>query len=257
MAANDLVDDGYLGPIALLTRDECARLAAYLRREDLPTPHIWSKGRAVQERPVYELATRPDILGPVVEAVGPDVVLWGASAVRRRPSEAHPWHSDIESCGPEGGFVSVWIGIENTSRESSLQVIRGSHRLGLSVQEARSALGVGREEATPKALLEFVRARDPQATLESPDMENGDAIFFDGRLWHGTANLRSEGVRTALVLQYAASDRPVRIPDWSELDWPFHIRADPLPPVIVVHGTNRGGPNHVVPPPPPSSPGPP
>lgn len=255
MAANDLVDDGYLGPIALLTRDECAQVAAYLRRDDLPAPRVWSKGRAVEERPLYELACRPGILGPVVDALGPDVVLWGASAVRRRPRETHPWHSDIESYAPEGGFVSVWIGIENTSRDSALQVIRGSHLLGLSVQEARSALGVGREEATPETLLEFARVHDPRAALEIPDMRDGDAIFFDGRLWHGTDNLRRDGVRTALILQYAAADRPVRIPDWSELDWPFRFRAEPLPPVIVVQGDDDRGPNHVVPPPTPSSSG--
>ncbi len=254
MAASDLVDDGYLGPVVLLTHEECVEMAAYLQRDDLPAPSVWRKGRAVHERLLYELACHPAILGPVVDALGPDVVLWGASSVRRKPGETHPWHSDIESCAPEGGFVSVWIGVENTSRDSSLQVIQGSHLLGLSAQEARRDLGVAREEATPEMLLEFARARDPRAALGIPDMRDGDAILFDGRLWHGTDNLRQNGVRTALILQYAAADRPVRIPDWSELDWPFRLRTEPLPPVIVVHGADRGGPNHVVPPPAPSSP---
>ena len=35
------------------------------------------------------------------------------------PAKSHPWHCDIESCAPEGGFVSVWIGLLNTQKESS------------------------------------------------------------------------------------------------------------------------------------------
>lgn len=239
---------GYLGPIALLTPADCREVAAHLRRSDLE-PGGWEKARAAQDRFLFDLATRPRILELVTTALGPDVVLWGATAVVRAPAEAHPWHSDIESCGPEGGFVSVWIGIENTSRESSLQLIAKSHLLGASVQELRARHGIAREDATPAALLELVRDEIPDAELVEPDMSDGDAIVFDGRLWHGTDNRRRRGARTALLLQYAAAARAVRIPDWDELDWPFRIRAEPLPPVLAVSGSTGDSPNHVVPPP--------
>ena len=60
-----------------------------------------------------------------------------------------------------------------------------------------------------------------------PEMTDGDGIFFDGRLWHGTDNRSRSGERLALVLQFAAAELPVRIPDWSELDWPFRLRDEP------------------------------
>jgi mannose-6-phosphate isomerase-like protein (cupin superfamily) len=239
--------------VALLTPTECTRIAAYLRRDDLPAPAGWWKGRAVHERFLYELATRPAILEPVVDVLGGDVVLWGVSAVRRTPGEVHPWHSDTESCAPEGGFVSVWIGIEHTSRDSSLQLIGGSHRFGTSVQEIRAAVGMPRDEATPEALLPLARKQDPRAELVVPDMGNGEAILFDGRLWHGTDNRRQTGDRLALLIQFAAADRPVRIPDPSAFDWPFRFLPESKPPVILVRGTDRGGPNVLVPPPPLSS----
>jgi mannose-6-phosphate isomerase-like protein (cupin superfamily) len=247
----DIVRDGYLGPVAVLSSTECAQVAAYLRRDDLPPPE-WEKSRAVHERFLYELATRPAILGRVSTALGSDVVLWGILAVWRQPGQVHPWHSDIESCGPEGGFVSVWIGIEHTSRHSSLQVIAGSHRLGSSVQEARATLGIARNDATPDVLLEIARGQDPAAELVVPDMGDGDAIFFDGRLWHGTDN-RHEGDRLALLLQFAAADRPIRIPDVTQLDWPFRLLDEPKPPVILVRGSESDGPNRVVAPPPAST----
>ena len=245
----DLERDGFLGPIELFTQAECRLIAAYLRRPDLDEPPVWEKARAAHERLLYDLATRPALLEPVTAALGPDVVLWGVSAVARAPGRTHPWHSDIESCAPEGGFVSIWIGIENTSRKSSLQLIAGSHRLGWSVQEVRSASRIARDDAAADALLELAREQDSSVTLVVPDVRDGDALLFDGRLWHGSDNRRRRGERLALLFQYAAADRPVRIPDWDELDWPFRIRSEPLPPVIVVSGSAHESVNDVVPPP--------
>ena len=95
----------------------------------------------MHERYLFELAARPAIVAAVTELLGPDVVLWGACAVSRVPGQRHAWHSDIESSAPDGRFVSVWIGVDNTSRESALQLITRSHLLGRTVQEARAERG--------------------------------------------------------------------------------------------------------------------
>jgi mannose-6-phosphate isomerase-like protein (cupin superfamily)/quercetin dioxygenase-like cupin family protein len=84
-------------------------------------------------------------------------------------------------------------------------------------------------------------------------MTNGDALFIDGRLWHGSVNSRKRGKRLALLFQYAAAENAVWIPDLSQLEWPFRLRTTPRPPVIVVSGTTRLGVNRVVPAPPPIS----
>ena len=248
----DFQRDGYVGPIRVFTADECLTIGQYFHQAGAPAPSGWSKARAVHERFLYDLATRPAILDRVAEFLGDDVVLWGAYEVRRRPGQVHPWHSDIESSAPEGGFVSVWIGIENTTRHSSLQIITRSHRLP-TVQEARAGVGLKREDATPEQLVRLAREAEPDADLVVPDMGNGEAIFFDGRLWHGTDNRNQAGERLALLLQYAAASRPVRIPDFQQLDWPFRFMTVPLPPVILVRGTDGSAGNRVVPPPPPSS----
>jgi len=252
MTTSDFSRDGFLGPVRLFSPKECRRIAAYLRRNGRPAPAGWKKGRAVHERFLYELAIRPAVIDRVAALVGEEVVLWGVSPVVRQPRETHAWHSDIESCDPGGGFVSVWIGIANTTRDSSLQIITRSHLLGKSVQEARAAAGIPRSGATPETLLKIARESEPDADLVLPDMGNGDAIFFDGRLWHGSDNRNRVGTRVALILQFAAADRPVRIPDLSQRDWPFRLREEPLPPVILMRGTDRGGPNRTVQPPPPT-----
>ena len=246
--------DGFLGPLRIFTAAECRRIAAYLHAQDHPAPADWDKGRAVHERLLFDLAIHPSLLPLVTALLGEDVVLWGASAVIRGPGVRHSWHTDIESSDPEGGFVTAWIGIEGTRRESALQMISRSHCLGQTVQESRLERGLARDLASPEAMLEAARERDPQASLVQPDMADGDVLLFDGRLWHGSNNSRRRP-RLALLLQYAAVDKPVRIPDLTQLEWPFRLRTTPRPAVILVSGTERGGANRLMPAPPPSSKG--
>lgn len=249
------VGDGFLGPLQIFSAEECRRIAAYLHRPNHPAPADWEKGRAVHERFLYELAIHPTLLEPLTSLLGDNVVLWGASTVLRGPGDAHPWHSDIESSSRDGRFVTVWIGLEHTSRESSLQLIARSHRLGKTVQEARKERGLRRERATAEDILAAARDVDPQAALVQPDVRNGEALFFDGRLWHGSKNVRKRGQRLALLLQYAAADCPVHIPDLRQLDWPLRYRPTPRPPAILVSGSDVAGVNRLVPAPPPSSEG--
>jgi hypothetical protein len=249
------VEDGYLGPVRIFTGAECRRIAAYLRRDNHPAPADWPKGRAVHERYLYELATHPVLLSMLRAVLGEDIILWGVYVVSRRPGEMHPWHSDIESSDPEGRFATAWIGLEHTNRKSALQLISRSHRLGKTVQETRLEHGVHRDLATPEELLAVAREYEPKAKLLRPQMTNGDAILFDGRLWHGSNNSRKWWKRTALLFQYAAADRLVHIPDLSQFDWPFRLYAAPRPPAILVSGTDRVHANRLVPPPPPNSKG--
>lgn len=249
------VREGFLGPVPLFTASECHRIAAYLRREDHPAPAEWQKGRAVSERFLYDLAVHPRLLPLVTALIGEDVLLWAASAVSRAPGEGQPFHTDIESSIVEGRFVSVWIGLENTSRESALQLIARSHLAGVTVQEARSRRGVPRDGGTAAVMLELARELQPDAMPVLPDMRDGEALLFDGKLWHGSYNQRRSGQRLALLLQYASADSAVRIPDPAQLDWPFRLKAAPLPPVILVSGSERKGVNRLVPAPAPAATG--
>ena len=109
-----------------------------------------------------------------------------------------------------------------------------------------------RGSITPEAVLAWAREIDPRAALVQPEIGDGEALIFDGRLWHGSYNSLQSQTRTALLLQYARADRPVRLMDSKQLEWPFRFLAEPLPPVLVVAGRGDGTVNRVVPPPQPS-----
>jgi len=240
------VAEGYAGPIRLLSLRECRRLLRAIVDASSGTPLGWDKGHAASSRAFYEIATHPAIVEILTALLGEDVILWGASLQTRSPGAVHPWHSDIEtSCAAPGKTVSVWIGIQNTSSDSSLLVMPYSHRFGVSLQEVRHRFGRRRDDATGDEVLGWARERDPRSNLAKLGITDGEALFFDGQLWHSSDN-RSRKTRQALLVQYATPDTPIRIPDLNYLNWPFQYLDQPKPPCLMVNGTATTGVNRIV-----------
>ena len=247
-------EKGYLGPIPVLTNQECRRFwkatrhAVYDRRLD------WIKSLATTSRPLYELAIHPKIVDIVAQLLGDNVMLWGASIESRKPQAIHPWHSDIESALYPQSTVSVWIGIEFVTRESSLMFVPYSHKFGLTFQEERNQRSMDRNDVSKSDVDAWSVERDGRSGVIVPNMSNGDALFFDGQLWHGSQNT-SARKRHAILLQYSTPSTEIRIPDLSSLDWPFTFLDQPRPPCIMISGSSSGADNRYVSPPSASSDG--
>ena len=111
---------GFSGPISVFAPAQCRLITNHLRQAPRIKPAEWSKGKAVTDYFWYALATQPVLLDALKQVLGADVILWGATLIQREPGQAHPWHTDIESSCPNGGFVSVWIGLENTCAQTGL-----------------------------------------------------------------------------------------------------------------------------------------
>ena len=200
--------EGFLGPLPVLTTWQRELLVRHLNRGAHVAPAVWEKGRATRDYLFYDIATQPEILGILRLLLGENVILWGASVVSRQPGQIHPWHTDIETSRADMRSVSVWIGIENTSQDLSLHLISGSHRLGYTIQELVKQHGLRRGDASAQMIEAWAKEIDRSARFVKPNMADGEAIIFDGRLWHGTENERQDK-RTALLLQYAAADEKI------------------------------------------------
>ena len=244
--------DGFSAPFRLLTKRECSALCRHLDSDRTAPPADWHKGQAVTDWPLYRLAANPRLLELLTPILGKDIVLWGCSVVRRRPGEDHPWHVDIESSWAKGRFATVWMALENGHRNAGLQLIAGSHLFQETVQQVQRDMGFERGKAAASTVLDWARTRNPEAWLAEPHVDDGEAILFDRGLWHGSRNDRPRGTRSAILLQYAAADSPVRIHDHAQLEWPFAFVGTPRPPAIVVQGTAKDEANRIVAPPSPS-----
>ncbi len=230
---SDLSLVGFEGPVRVFSEGQCGLIMRHWRHVHEREIPVWPKALAVYDRFFYDLATRPVLLDQVRDYLGENVILWGVSVIVRHSGQKHHWHSDAESSQGEG-FLSVWIGLAGISQESALNVIRGSHLLGKTVQQLMTESGMSRENLDDEAVLKLAATLNAEAKITRPQMQVGDAIFFDGRLWHGTDNM-SGRMRTALLIQYARADRVVRQPKQYEA-WPLVFEDTPLP-VIAVSGT--------------------
>src|SRR5688500_16550566 len=145
--------DGYAGPFPLLTPAQCKLIMHHLRYGHPPPPMRWFKGRAATDRVFYNLASHPTLIALLRQLLGADFILWGASVVQRAPGQVHFWHVDMESAAPGKRFATVWIGLENTSRESTLLFISRSHALPKTVDQVQHEHGCKRGEPTDETVL--------------------------------------------------------------------------------------------------------
>ena len=119
---------------------------------------------------------------------------------RRRPGAVHAWHTDAESSAPScWETVAAWVGLANTNRRSSLKVVTRSHRFGKPIQEIRHAKGIGRGDVRDDEIEAWARELDDSRRIVQLATGDGEAVFFDGRLWHGSGGLTGAGhqVRSA------------------------------------------------------------
>jgi len=241
---------GFLNAGPLLTDGQRSLLLNHLQLGKRYKPATWFKGRAVTDRLIFDLAANEHVLGALRPLIGDNIILWGASLLERHPGQRHGWHVDIESAAQDQRFASIWIGLRNTFRETGLKFISGSHLFSRPVQEFQHNHSISRDTTTDDAVLAWARELDASAALIQPDVCDGEAIIFDGRIWHGSHNDSETHPRTALLLQYASADSAVRMPVASRFEWPFRFEATKLPPVILVSGSgNLAGNLEVAPPP--------
>ena len=239
-------ENGYIRVASLLTGGRCGELVA--RLQERGTPPDWAKSNAAAWPAYHEIGADACIVDHLAELLGEDVMLWGASLVRRRPGKLHPWHTDIETFRPEGRSVSVWIGLEHTSDRSSLRVVSRSHAFTRTVQEHAYLAKRERAGLTDTDISEWAATYDPESRIETVSMTDGDGVFFHGRLWHATLNTSQE-IRTALLLQYAAPTTPIRIPLYGDFEWPLQFLDEPRPQCVMVRGSSHDETNRIVSPP--------
>lgn len=151
--------------------------------------------------------------------------LWGAQLVDRAPGQNHDWHTDIETA--QEGFVSLWIGIEGAGADTSMSVIDGSHAVSAPLQAFWPWEHAARLDPEAREILshpELSHAAEPTIAI----CGNGQGIFFDGRLWHGSFN-RADHARRSLLLQFGKQGTPVRhTASFAAYPFQYHPSDNPL-----------------------------
>ena len=248
---NTFQETGFLRPFQFLLPGECQSVHKAIRA--CSKPPVWDKATATICEDCYRVATRSELLAILQAILGKDFMLWGACLVTKKPGEVHPWHTDIETAGISGGTANVWIGLKNTNSLSSLALVSHSHEFEKSLAEITSEARIKSSDVKTEDVRRWARSRNPASEIIQPELSDGEALIFDGRLWHGSHNTNLSSARTALLLQYATPGAKIRIPDSRrQYEWPFEYQSG-APPCIMVRGFDGFGINNLTATPPVSS----
>lgn len=143
--------------------------------------------------------------------------------------------------------MSVWIPLHGAGPQSTLEVLPGSHTGGASIQEACATADVDPIGLTHSHVESLGKTTGVDSGVERIPARPGEAVVFDGRLWHASVN-ESRSTRRALLLQYAAPDTQLLVPHPGSYAWPF-TGDGTRGRCLLVSGTDEYGVNDVVPPP--------
>lgn len=203
---------GYVIPEFRLNDYQLAALRAAVDRVITANPHarpehlvsvhvVNNEPEGIRGDQVFlDIAKDQGILDLVEDAIGPDIVLWGAHLFCKPEVTGMevPWHQDGEYWPIRPlATVTVWIAIDDVSIENGcMKFMAGSHR----GQTSHAHRADNRDD------LVLSRAIDPEAYDDDAavdiELDAGQMSLHDVFLVHGSNANRSTRRRAGLALRY-------------------------------------------------------
>jgi hypothetical protein len=156
--------------------------------------------RHLDRRLVYELCTLPQVIRPIKQILGDDVMLFRSQFFDKPPHGPEiPWHQESYYWGVERGWVTMWLAVDEATPENgAMRVITGSH------SHTREHLPV---PPNSNYRSTFTRAAIPRESDRIVDcsMPAGHFMLFDDLL-HNSLSNSTALPRLSVVARYARSD---------------------------------------------------
>lgn len=216
--------DGYISCVNVLDEMEIERLKQNfdsLEKENGKSASQYSYHNIhVKHRWVLQTATHKNILDPVRDILGGNVILLDSRFICKYPSDEMKtesgddpfvaWHQDMKYWGVEGTVVTAWLAVDDADVENGcLIVIPGTHKQGL-VEHETSVKGGNLLSSNQSIPLHLV---DTHASVPCP-VKAGQMSLHDGHLIHGSEPNTSSRRRCGFVIRYVStSAKPIEDPE--------------------------------------------
>jgi len=146
---------------------------------------------------LHAMAHAPHVIELAERILGAPVSVFADQALLKPPGigREKPWHQDLAyfDLRPGAPVVGLWIALDATDTDNGcMHVVDGSHRRGGVVHFNRRDFQICDTEL-------------PGHEVTAVPLQPGDALVFDGLLWHGTPRNDSTRRRWALQFHYARS----------------------------------------------------
>ena len=157
--------------------------------------------RHLDSRLVYELCTLPQVVRPVTQILGDNVMLFKSQFFEKPPHGREiPWHQE-SYFWKQKGWVTMWLAVdEATAENGALRVITGSHT------GTREHLPVARDSQYWSTFTHAAVQRESDPIVECA-MPAGHFMLFDDLL-HNSACNSTNVARLSFTARYARPDFP-------------------------------------------------
>ncbi len=153
-------------------------------------------------RKLLECGRIPEIAGRMMQVSSAQLVLDQIFYKKAGHVNGTPWHQDTPYLRVRGDdMVRIWLSADDSPKELTLQVIRGSHRWGIIFdprpRESRSETirktGEGKmfalkSENTGRPRLPNIAKYPESFDIMRWDVEPGDALVFNGNMLHAAGS---------------------------------------------------------------------
>ena len=209
--------DGYLAPLDVLDAKEADDYRSYFDRllsEALAAgrdSYSISSAHLKHDR-VWDLLHHPNIVGPIRDLLGEDVIGWGAHFFCKLPGDGKrvDWHQDC-SYWPltPTKAITAWLAIDDADPENGcMEVFAGSHTFGL--------IDFVDSDATAGNVLDQTVAHPEQyGRLLATPLRAGQMSIHSDLLLHGSLPNESARRRCGLTLRYCPADVTAYL-DWNQ-----------------------------------------
>ncbi|MGI9605309.1 MAG: phytanoyl-CoA dioxygenase family protein [Acidimicrobiales bacterium] len=152
---------------------------------------------------VDELSRCSEIVDPVTQILGPDVLVLGASFFAK-PAESPQfvsWHQDLTYWDLSGDDeVTAWVALTaSTVQNGCMRFVPGSHRRPIvehrDTDDPTNMLSRGQELAEPVA----------ENLAVDVELAPGEMSLHHGRMFHASGPNRSTGPRIGVAVRYVAA----------------------------------------------------
>ena len=204
----DAVEEGLLAPEDTYLDESFDTRLALVSAACRDQNWIWQvfPGKRHKTAGMFAVRTHPAILDAAESLIGAEILAHPQSNLRAKLPDQEkslvPWHQDLAYLVPEDAgetlFVNFWIPLVNvTVTNGCLQVMRGSHRLGLIPHNYNTPTFHGIADADL-----------PDCEVVDCEVDVGDVLMTMERVVHRSTPHTLKSVRWSLDIRYSCIGLP-------------------------------------------------
>ncbi|PPR61578.1 MAG: hypothetical protein CFH10_01111, partial [Alphaproteobacteria bacterium MarineAlpha4_Bin2] len=190
-------ETGLLFPKTLLSEAEAANyletLEAYEKETGGPVNGKWRYKSHLVFSWIDELMRRSEVLDPVEELLGPDIMIWSSHLYPKEPGDGRfiSWHQDSAHWGLDSDkILTVWIALtEANEANGCMRMMLGSHKDGIAPH---------RDTWNPDNILTRGQTIDAKIDEEKAVwvmLKQGEASFHHVDMWHASKSNETKNRR--------------------------------------------------------------